>query len=374
MAQTWTLLAATTMLVMAPLSANAHMIMKNPVPYQSTTSSNLDPDLGFPCQAVPYTITSMNNWPAGSTQTLEFGDPHTAVHAGGSCQISVTTDRKPTKGSKWKVIHSMEGGCPASAPGNLEGGQLPSTFSFTVPKDLPNGEMAMAWTWFNKKGNREMYMNCAPIKVTGGSDSSAALDALPDMAIANIKGTSCKTNEDFDYSFADPGKSTVKGGTGPFQPLCGSSGNAVIPGPDPAPAPAPKQPSSKPDTPSVGPKVSAATSTTRTIITVTAPMYQTQAPAPSAKQPASQPASQPAPQPAPQSSKASAQNPAPSGDASKGTPCSPDGAIICQGDTMFALCNHGLAVFRPVSRGTTCKNGAVARRSYHAHQHVRKHF
>jgi len=32
------------------------------------------------------------------------------------------------------------------------------TYSFTIPTSLPTGTATIAWTWFNKVGNREMYM------------------------------------------------------------------------------------------------------------------------------------------------------------------------------------------------------------------------
>lgn len=70
------------------------------------------------------------------------------------------------------VIHSIEGGCPTSSAGNIgeDAGALdPTTFEYSVPQGIAPGQYALAWTWFNKVGNREMYMNCAPIVVTGGS-------------------------------------------------------------------------------------------------------------------------------------------------------------------------------------------------------------
>jgi hypothetical protein len=218
-----TLIAAAVMLAMAPLHAGAHMILKSPVPYGNPNNSPLEATgSDFPCKAVPYTVNTMNEWSVGSEQTLSFTG--TAVHGGGSCQISVTTDKEPTKESKWKVIYSIEGGCPVEAAGNLDqnGPSTNNAFKYTVPAELPNGVMTMAWTWFNKIGNREMYMNCAPITVSGGSDDTAGFDALPDMAVANIGvGTSCGTTADSkEFTFENPGKYGTVAGTGPFVDLC----------------------------------------------------------------------------------------------------------------------------------------------------------
>lgn len=96
---------------------------------------------------------TMNSMAVGVPQTLKFQGG--ATHGGGSCQISLTTDDKPTKDSTWKVIHSIIGGCPNGAAGNANGSptfdQNP-TFEFSIPKDVPDGRYTLAWTWFNKIG------------------------------------------------------------------------------------------------------------------------------------------------------------------------------------------------------------------------------
>lgn len=54
-------------------------------------------------------------------------------------------------GKSFGVIHSVIGGCP-----------LAFDYTFTVPAGVPAGKnVLLGWTWFNKVGNREMYMNCA---------------------------------------------------------------------------------------------------------------------------------------------------------------------------------------------------------------------
>ncbi|KAF2131562.1 lytic polysaccharide monooxygenase [Dothidotthia symphoricarpi CBS 119687] len=387
------------MLAMAPLSVNAHMIMANPVPYGSPNNSPLDPSgSDFPCKVGAggsYEVKKMNDWAVGSKQTLSFTG--TAVHGGGSCQVAVTTDKTPSPSSKWKVIYSIEGGCPASTPGNLGAGGALGTFPFDVPSELPNGEMTMAWTWFNKVGNREMYMNCAPITVSGGSDDSAAFDSLPDMAVANIQGQgSCKTSEGSDYTFENPGKYKTEIGTGPFVSLCGGApaggSGGVNPGSGSPPvanpgipvtpsAPAPSAPASS--TP-IG------TSTLRTIITVTAPqgpkpteggVFAPGASAPTPKAPlASQSSSAPQPSPAPSTPKPSQAPTIPvnkpdnvnsgtgtgtgTGTGAGDSSCSPDGALVCNGEAQFGLCNWGKVIWQDVAAGTKCQNGKIAKREY----------
>ncbi|KAH7414454.1 hypothetical protein DE146DRAFT_36095 [Phaeosphaeria sp. MPI-PUGE-AT-0046c] len=366
--------ALSAILAMAPLT-QAHMYMLKPVPYGGNTDkSPLAPDgSNFPCKNVPYTGT-INQWPVGSTQTLElFGS---AVHDGGSCQISVTTDKAPTKDSKFKVIHSFEGDCPfpPSAGGNKpDGDNTNPPLPFTVPPELPNGEATMVWTWFNRVGNREMYANCAGISVSGGASNTTAFDALPDMAVANIAGHgTCTTVPGVDYTFENPGKYVTRSSKarGPFAPLCGgapapggsgSGGNTGAPPAAPAPANPGIPPPANPVAPSQAPPVTSApavsppaasppagpvTSTTRAIITVTAPS----GPAPSSKKDAQTP-------PAAATSQAPA---APS--TGSGASCSQDGIVVCSSDgKQFGLCNHGKAVFQDVAAGTICKDGKIDR-------------
>lgn len=352
-----------------------------------------------------------NDWAVGSTQQLAFSG--SAVHGGGSCQIAVTTDKTPTKDSKFKVIHSIEGGCPGV------GG--PATFDFKVPDMLPDGDLVMAWTWYNKIGNREIYMNCANIKVSGGAGDASKFEKLPDMALANINvgsGSSCKTPESSDYTFAgvgENGDTVERVGSGPFVDLCGgqasagtgsgSSGNPGNPGnadtgagsgagagsgsgsgnsglytPGPgeggaaatpaassAPAPASSAPASSAAVPvspvpvSTAPVASpsdAVTSTVRTLVTVTAPT----APASATPANSTAPAGSAKPTQAPVSSAPAA---APSGGVASGAgACSSNGGVVCNGESLFGLCDNGKVVWQAVAPGTKCQNGQIARRDF----------
>jgi hypothetical protein len=111
--------------------------------------------------------------------------------------------------SEWKIINSYEGGCPANVPGNMDGGFAADhslQLRFTIPEGIESGKYTLAWTWFNRLGNREMYMDCAPI--TGVNDAcqnpqrtcqSSGLLFL----VANING--CMTRKGVEIRFTRPG-------------------------------------------------------------------------------------------------------------------------------------------------------------------------
>ncbi|CVK88002.1 related to spore coat protein SP96 precursor [Fusarium proliferatum] len=193
--------------------ASAHMLMANPKPYGTPDNSPLNADgSNFPCKGIVNDGSSASNvYKQGSKQQLSFTGQ--AVHGGGSCQISLTTDKNPTKNSVWKVIKSIEGGCPAQGQeGNMGGNPDapdPYKYDFTIPKELAAGDYTLAWTWFNKVGNREMYMNCAAVTIEGSGGSKDHLDSLPDMFTANL-GDGCETLPDTDLLFPNPGEDVVK--------------------------------------------------------------------------------------------------------------------------------------------------------------------
>ncbi len=213
-------------------TCNAHMVMNVPTPYgkSSLNNSPLNGDgSDYPCKqrGGVYNAEGANNiMELGSTQQLSFKG--SAVHGGGSCQVSITYDMNPTKHSVFKVIHSIIGGCPArDVDGNLPSdpnGTGSGRYYFEIPKDLVLGNATLAWTWFNKIGNREMFMNCAPITLiasrgaSGGSPTT--LSALPDMFIANI-GNGCITVANKDVDFPNPGQRPAKFGSSPPSPPLG---------------------------------------------------------------------------------------------------------------------------------------------------------
>ncbi|CAK7227403.1 hypothetical protein SBRCBS47491_006557 [Sporothrix bragantina] len=217
--------------------AQGHMIMNTPQPYSSpaVVNSPLNADgSNFPCQLTAgeslVAGSASNTFALGSEQALKFTGQ--AVHGGGSCQVSITYDSAPSKDSVWKVIRSIEGGCPAQGQTGNMGDDAsaadPYTYNFTVPDNIPTGSVTLAWTWFNKIGNREMYMNCAPVTLTGTSGSQSNFDSLPDMFVANV-GNECGTVDSTDLLFPNPGADVVSmnGATSAFSTPTGSGCQAA---------------------------------------------------------------------------------------------------------------------------------------------------
>jgi hypothetical protein len=194
-------------------SARAHMDLSFPPAFRSSTNeiavkaapNNIDYSMtsplnadgsNFPCKGYQSDLGT----PAGaSTATFDQGGQYNitltggAVHGGGSCQASLSYDG----GKSFNVIHSWIGSCPLSSG---------EDFSFTVPSDAPTGAAMFAWTWYNKIGNREIYMNCASITIAAGSGPSPAVafKSRPDLFVANL-GNGCTTVETKEVIFPDPG-------------------------------------------------------------------------------------------------------------------------------------------------------------------------
>jgi hypothetical protein len=398
------------------------MIMAKPVPFSADKVDNGPINAQqWPCKNnLGFTVTEMNSMAVGEEQTLSFKG--SAVHGGGSCQLSVTTDTEPTANSKFKVIESIEGGCPG-----VEG---PVDFKFKLPDSIPNGKATFAWTWFAKlSGGPEMYMNCAPIEVTGGADDTTAFDALPDMLVANLPGVSeCTQVPSKALKFPDPGQVLVNGNDGSdvVDPTgsCGASGSSPQPsggagtpassaaggGASAAPSSAAGNdgmytppagagatsvaatsaaaaPTSAAGGASGGASAAPSAATSKAVATsaaatggaggVFAPGASSAAPVASTQTTLVTVTGTPA-TPAKSTaaaSKPAATTPAAGTGASGATPttapaaggegtCTTDGAIVCNGTTQFGLCNQGKVVWQAVAAGTTCSNGTIQKRGY----------
>ena len=77
----------------------------------------------------------------------------------------------------------------------------------------------MCRTWFNSQGEREMYMDCAAVNITGGGSGLSGVAAYPDIFEANI-GNGCET-EPGDLAFPNPGPNVEGSGGVPPKGNCG---------------------------------------------------------------------------------------------------------------------------------------------------------
>lgn len=407
-------------------STTAHMIMADPLPFGRATlnSSPLAP-ADFPCKqrSGVYDIDlGMNQWNAGETKSVKFNG--TAAHGGGSCQFSITTDSEPTKESQWKVIHSVEGNCLTSLPGNFP--EIPGAdplmirnatdIPVTMPSNIPDGRYTFAWSWLNKVGNREFYMNCAPIQVGSGAgkastqSASQALSTLPDMFVANLPSKNtpaaaagglaiCTTTEGQDFSYPNPGQSVQKGsgatlGSDVSGPGCAAqavmgAGAGSIGSPSAGTPSTPTQPeASKPAASSAAPvKDQPQASKIPTypgggVFAPGASSAPAAVPTPQPNPPAAAPAP-PAANPAPAAPQTPSTPQTGSGEntttPSNGecTPCTNDGAVVCIGSKQFGLCNRGCAVAQDLAAGMMCQNGVVmgaAKRHIFPRAHLHRHF
>lgn len=293
----------------------AHIDMQDPPPIRHKNNdfaTSIDNDYTAPIKELckgyqklgGADLTPVAKWEAGSTQAFTLGG--SAVHGGGSCQASISEDG----GNTFKAIKTYIGSCPST-----EGAA--GTFTFTVPTETKAGQVLFAWTWFNKVGNREMYMNCASIEITGGG---SGLSTYPDILVANI-GNGCSTVDNKDVEIPNPGKDVVTSLTADTAPPTGNCGPT---GPAPPAGDSPKDTDGgAPPPPPVPPIVDTPKEDKKPI----------DAPPPPTTQP---PAS---------------------------GSCT-TGSIICASETTWSLCSNGTPVpMGSVAPGTKCVGGAITKRS-----------
>lgn len=335
----------TTSAILALASAvSAHVVMTNPKPFATNNGNGPLAENGanYPCAASSFDGVP-TEWKAGESKMVTFMGG--ATHSGGSCQFSITPDTKPSKQSQFKVVHSVIGGCLSEIKGNAK--EDPNYtgspgVNVKIPDDLPAGKYTFAWSWLNRSGNREFYMNCAPITVTSSSKKSVAdsIGGLPDMFVANmppaLKG-GCSTTEGEDFNYPNPGKSVQKmpvlapnyGNTltGPQCPTMTKwgAGNGQLGSPGSTPT--------KPE-PSAAPTKPVSPPTNSGIVGAPTPT--------------------PKPQP---------ETPPP---AAGSVPCTNNGGLVCIGSSQFGICNNGAAVPQALAAGTKCQGGAIVRRSVRA--------
>ncbi|KAI0113052.1 hypothetical protein F4814DRAFT_460283 [Daldinia grandis] len=215
----------------------AHVVLENPKPFRFVQYGPTNPISSsgedFPCKIPAGGKLEPQGPPAvmavGEKQRISFSGQ--AVHGGGSCQFSLSGpvnngawEAYPLKTAEWKVIHSIEGGCPArNQRGNLDG-RNHDQYSVKIPEGIEPGDYIFAWTWLARIGGQpEYYMNCAPITVTSAKRkrmnslsrraSLAKRADFPELFMANMGEVSggCTTEEALQQqiaiAFPNPGPS-----------------------------------------------------------------------------------------------------------------------------------------------------------------------
>ena len=126
-----------------------------------------DDHFTFPCKGFPKgpSVATFND--SKLTVILEG----TAVHGGGHCQLGVSYDDKT-----FVVLQTVIGNCLLDT----------KSYSFDLPRNSKGGGMTIFWTWINRIGNREYYMECADITVnTNGNNTKIA---GKELLIVNLPG------------------------------------------------------------------------------------------------------------------------------------------------------------------------------------------
>ncbi|KAG9514598.1 hypothetical protein KCV07_g8014, partial [Aureobasidium melanogenum] len=412
------------------LTANAHLFISEPKPIPGSAPKNpLNPDgSNFPCHGVALPGSGGQSMAVGSDQKLVFdagtpistspsdnpyqGGGNTAVHGGGSCQISITYETDPQKvkeSTAWKVLYTIEGGCPTNALQNLDGtfqgplGEYTNAiqcsdphangfncindFNFTIPEGVKNGQATLAWTWFNNVGNTEIYMNCVAVDITGGSDN-ADMSQFPDIFLANLGSAygGGLTNRwpTQNLKFPDPGKyvttktafASTYMSSGVVQTITSASAYPLaIPSVLSGGA-------SGPTTYAAGSYGAAPTSYAAgspASSPATAPTSYAAAPSPYTAVPTL--ATSVSAVPMPSGTGYAGSSNSTSGACSGGkVSCPTPGQVICVDENTFGLCDIDYcAVPQAVALGTTCTNNVVSkrdvvrRRSSRIHRHIPAH-
>jgi hypothetical protein len=124
----------------------------------------------FPCKGFPK---------GPSTKTINGNKvciklEGSSVHGGGDCQFGVTYDD-----STFVVLKTVIDNCL------IDG----MNYNFDLPLNIPSGEITVFWTWINRIGNRDYYMECADITVNNPNGNNFPVEIKgKELLVVNILG------------------------------------------------------------------------------------------------------------------------------------------------------------------------------------------
>jgi hypothetical protein len=152
------------------LCINAHISMSYPISRRNQLSKfyrdsqNVDYDLRTPLYAKPNNFTfPCKGFPVGPStttyndNTISVTLEGTAVHGGGHCQFGISYDNQ-----NFLVLKTVLNSCLLDS----------MTYTFNLPDNAPGGDLIIFWTWVNRIGNREYYMECADVTVNSNLDQN----------------------------------------------------------------------------------------------------------------------------------------------------------------------------------------------------------
>jgi hypothetical protein len=150
-----------------PRGSQYNPLWTGPIDYDIMAPSG--PSKPFPCQGKP-SGDVVRTIAAGTSLSVNFLVG--ANHDGGHCQFAFSYD----EGTTWVVVHTITRSCFQQNQGN---------YVVPIPSSMPPCEKCIfAWTWINAMGNREFYMNCVDVKITGNGNAIAG----PRLFVANLPG------------------------------------------------------------------------------------------------------------------------------------------------------------------------------------------
>lgn len=105
----------------------------------------------FPCKGFPKGPSVVTF----DTNEIKVTLEGTAVHGGGHCQFGISYDDR-----NFVVLKTVLSNCLLDS----------MSYSFMIPEDARGQGVTVFWTWINRIGNREYYMECTDITVNTNGD------------------------------------------------------------------------------------------------------------------------------------------------------------------------------------------------------------
>jgi len=99
-----------------------------------------------------------------------------ATHGGGHCQFGITYDDRT-----FIVLKTVLDDCLVNS----------MSYEMELPNNIPSDDVTIFWTWMNRIGNREYYMECADITLNNqNGDKREVIITGKELLVVNLPGYS----------------------------------------------------------------------------------------------------------------------------------------------------------------------------------------